>query len=406
MFEGNDNIKTKGEDTLIDDIFELENKIKTEPKTEQPQASAPMFNNEMMTTFAQQLGKSIADSMNAPKPMVKVPEVPKGFYIPDVDKFYVKWGIFADIDMIMKRKMFYPCFITGLSGNGKTMSIEQAAAANKRELVIVNITQETDEDDLLGGYRLIDGNTVWQDGPVVKAMERGCPLLLDEIDYGSSKLSCLQSVLSGKPVLIKKTGEVVKPKTGFTVFATANTKGQGDVTGKFAGANILNEAFLDRFPIMLHNPYPNEKVEGKILLTALTHLKAVYGDSEVNDSDRDFIIRVVKWTKNIRTAFDQGSITDVVSTRRAVDIIKAYIIYNDRAKAIKTGIERFNDEVREKVFDLYSYIDNAIKKESDAKQNDGGLSARQAASQQPSETVMSKNAEVKAAIDAAMKALS
>lgn len=319
-------------------------------------APMPVFDDETINKMANAFASAFKGGETP-----SVPEAPKNFYIPDADKLFIKWGIYSDIEKILERGMFYPVFITGLSGNGKTMGIEQACANLNKELIVTNITQETDEDDLLGGYRLIDGSTVWQDGPVIIAMKRGCPLLLDEIDYGSSKLACLQSVLSGKPVLIKKTGKYVKPKSGFTVFATANTKGQGDENGKFAGTNILNEAFLDRFPVMLHNPYPPKKTELAIFLRALEQFRFMYdGGKELNNMDRDFCKRLVQWCDTIRNSHANGAIEDVISTRRGVDILRAFVIFADRGRAIKIGVERFNEETRMSFAKLYKAVDEQI----------------------------------------------
>lgn len=343
------------------DSFEL-------PPIQEPISATPIQFNAAPMAFddvmIEKMATAFADAFNRTVPLSTVPPRPKDFYVPEIDKMYIKWGIYADIKMIIDRNMFYPTFITGLSGNGKTLSVEQAHAVAGKELIITNITEETDEDDLLGGYRLISGNTVWQDGPVVIAMRRGCSLLLDEVDYGTSKLSCLQSVLAGRPVLIKKTGEVVKPALGFTVFATANTKGQGDTVGKFAGTKILNEAFLDRFPIMLHNPYPKPEIEVKIFSTALAHFRFVYsGGAELSEADNEFCLRLSKWCDIVRTSHSSGACSDVISTRRGVDILKAYVIYDSRDRAIKVGVERFNEETRNSFAKLYSAVDEQIEAE-------------------------------------------
>lgn len=365
-------VATKDEtDFDVADIVPVE-KVEIPVAPQVPMMAAPAFDMEMVEVFAERF----AEAFHRKEPVKSVPPKPKGFYIPDVDKLFIKWGIYKDIEMILKRNMFYPCYITGLSGNGKTMGIDQACANLKKELVTVNITQETDEDDLLGGYRLIDGNTVWQDGPVIIAMKRGAALLLDEIDYGSSKLSCLQSVLSGKPVLLKKTGEVVKPKAGFTVFATANTKGQGDNTGKFAGTKIMNEAFLDRFPITLHNPYPPKDVEIKIFTSALTHYRFVYdGGKELDADDKDFMMRLVHWCDIIRKTHEQGAITEVISTRRGVDILKSYVIFGSRERAIQVGTERFDEQTRIALGKLYSAVDEQVKRDASVNSADKAKAA-------------------------------
>ena len=268
--------------------------------------------------------------------------------IPDKDDTFVKFGNFNDIKKIIQSSIFYPTFITGLSGNGKTFSIEQACAQLKRELIRVNITIETDEDDLIGGFRLVDGATVWHNGPVVEALERGAVLLLDEIDLASNKILCLQSVLEGKGVFLKKIGRYVKPTVGFNVFATANTKGKGSDDGRFIGTNVLNEAFLERFPVTFEQSYPSPVIEQKILEgIALDH----------GVEDRDFCKRLVDWGDIIRKTFYDGGIEEIISTRRLVHIIRAYSIFQDKAKAIQVCVNRFDDETKQSFLELYDKID-------------------------------------------------
>ena len=168
--------------------------------------------------------------------------------VPSKDDNYVPFGNFTDVKKIIQSGIFYPTFITGLSGNGKTFSVEQACAALNRELIRVNITIETDEDDLIGGFRLVDGNTVWHNGPVVEALERGAVLLLDEVDLASNKILCLQSILEGKGVFLKKTGRYVNPAPGFTVVATANTKGKGSDDGRSSALTFLTKHSLSVSP--------------------------------------------------------------------------------------------------------------------------------------------------------------
>jgi hypothetical protein len=247
--------------------------------------------------------------------------------IPDKDDTFVKFGNFNDIKRIIQSRLFYPTFITGLSGNGKTFSVEQACAQLKRELIRVNITIETDEDDLIGGFRLVNGETVWYNGPVIEALERGAILLLDEIDLASNKILCLQSVLEGKGVFLKKIGRFVKPAAGFNVFATANTKGKGSDDGRFIGTNVLNEAFLERFPVTFEQSYPAPATEQKIL-----------GDV-------------------IRKTFYDGGIEEIISTRRLVHIIRAYSIFQDKAKAIQVCVNRFDDETKQSFLELYDKVD-------------------------------------------------
>jgi hypothetical protein len=268
--------------------------------------------------------------------------------IPEKDDTFVKFGNFNDIKKIIQSRLFYPTFITGLSGNGKTFSVEQACSQLKRELIRVNITIETDEDDLIGGFRLVNGETAWHNGPVIEALERGAILLLDEIDLASNKILCLQSVLEGKGIFLKKIGRFVKPAAGFNVFATANTKGKGSDDGRFIGTNVLNEAFLERFPVTLEQDYPAVATEQKIL-------EGVALDLGVED--RDFCKRLVDWADVIRKTFYDGGIEEIISTRRLVHIIRAYSIFTDKAKAIKVCINRFDDETKQSFLELYDKID-------------------------------------------------
>ena len=268
--------------------------------------------------------------------------------IPDKDDTFVKFGNFNDIKKIIQSNIFYPAFITGLSGNGKTFSVEQACAQLKRELIRVNITIETDEDDLIGGFRLVNGETAWHNGPVVEALERGAVLLLDEIDLASNKILCLQSVLEGKGVFLKKIGRYVKPAAGFTVVATANTKGKGSDDGRFIGTNVLNEAFLERFPVTFEQSYPAPATEQKIL----------EGISlDLGMEDRDFCKRLVDWADIIRKTFYDGGIEEIISTRRLVHIIRAYSIFQDKAKAIQVCVNRFDDETKQSFLELYDKVD-------------------------------------------------
>ncbi len=276
-----------------------------------------------------------------------LPEVHQNL-IPDKDDTFVKFGNFNDIKKIIQSRLFYPTFITGLSGNGKTFGVEQACAHLKRELIRVNITVETDEDDLLGGFRLVNGETAWHNGPVIEALERGAILLLDEIDLASNKILCLQSVLEGKGVFLKKIGRFVKPTAGFNVFATANTKGKGSDDGRFIGTNVLNEAFLERFPVTFEQSYPAPSTEQKIL-------EGIALDLGVED--RDFCKRLCDWGEVIRKTFYDGGIDEIISTRRLVHIIRAYAIFQDKAKAIQVCINRFDDETKTAFLELYDKID-------------------------------------------------
>ena len=276
-----------------------------------------------------------------------LPSTPQNL-IPDKDDTFVKFGNFNDIKKIIQSRIFYPAFITGLSGNGKTLSVEQSCSQLKRELIRVNITVETDEDDLIGGFRLVNGETAWHNGPVIEALERGAILLLDEIDLASNKILCLQSVLEGKGVFLKKIGRFVKPTAGFNVIATANTKGKGSEDGRFIGTNVLNEAFLERFPVTFEQSYPVPSVEQKIL-------EGVALDLGVED--RDFCKRLVDWADVIRKTFYDGGIEEIISTRRLVHIIRAYSIFGDKAKAIQVCVNRFDDETKQSFLELYDKID-------------------------------------------------
>ena len=277
--------------------------------------------------------------------------------VPDKDPLYVPFGNYNDVYSIIKSGRYYPAFITGLSGNGKTFMVEQACAKAKREFFRVNITVETDEDDLLGHYALIDGNTVWQDGPVVKAMERGAILLLDEIDLASSKIMCLQPVLEGKGVFLKKVNRFVSPSVGFNVLATANTKGKGSEDGRFIGTNILNEAFLERFPITVEQEYPSMAIERKILDKVFTSLEIEAGD---------FSEKLVTWADIIRKTFYEGGIDEIVATRRLVHIVNAYAIFGDRKKAIEMCINRFDEDTKTSFLDLYSKCDSEVVVEEES----------------------------------------
>ena len=274
--------------------------------------------------------------------------------IPKSDPQYVSWGHFKDIKTILSSKIFYPVFITGLSGNGKTCMIHEVCAKLKRDLVRINITVETDEDDLLGGFRLIDGETVWQDGPIINAMRRGSIALIDEIDLASHKIMCLQPVLEGKPIYLKKINEVVYPAEGFNVVATANTKGKGSDDGRFIGTNILNEAFLDRFSATFYQEYPSIKMEAKIL----NKYFALY---ELDEGD--FVDKLTKWADVIRRSFKEGAVDEIVTTRRLIDITKSYSIFNDKLKAVAMCLERFDDETKESFTDLYTKIDAGVSLE-------------------------------------------
>ena len=282
-----------------------------------------------------------------------------GDIVPKKDPVFVSFGNYPDVKSIIKSKMFYPVFITGLSGNGKTMGVTQACAENKRELIRVNITIETDEDDLLGGYRLKDGQTVWQNGPVIEAMERGAVLLLDEIDLASNKIMCLQPILEGSGVFVKKINRFVKPAHGFNVVATANTKGQGSDDGKFIGTNVLNEAFLERFPITFEQSYPKPSIEEKILVQTL---------AKSGKKDQDFCKKLVTWADVIRKTYFDGGVDEIISTRRLVHIIQAYAIFNKKMKAVEVCTNRFDDDTKNSFIELYTKVDAGASAEQIAEQ--------------------------------------
>ena len=271
--------------------------------------------------------------------------------VPNKDKDFVSFGNYSDVKNVITSKKFYPMFITGLSGNGKTLAVTQACAVAKREMIRVNITIETDEDDLLGGYRLQDGQTVWQNGPVIEAMERGAILLLDEIDLASNKVMCLQPILEGNGVFIKKINKFVKPAPGFNVIATANTKGQGSDDGKFIGTNILNEAFLERFPITVEQAYPTNKIETKILNNVMSEKGLTKKD------DEKFANNLITWADIIRKTFYEGGVDEIISTRRLVHIVEAYTIFKNKMKAIEMCTNRFDVDTKTSFMDLYSKVD-------------------------------------------------
>jgi len=306
--------------------------------------------------------KEVAKSVASKTPKKKVEEIAKSNtlpnadsllgYIPDVDKTYVKFGHHKDIVQILKSNLFYPIFVTGLSGNGKTFGVEQACAETKRELVRVNITIETDEDDLLGGFRLENGETVFHKGPVVEALERGAVLLLDEVDLASSKILCLQPILEGKGVFLKKINEWVHPADGFTIIATANTKGKGSESGAFVGTNVLNEAFIDRFAITLEQAYPPVTTETRII-------KNVFKSLGVKGED-DFATHLVNWADITRKTFYDGGVDEIIATRRLVHIANAFAIFKDRLKAVELCISRFDEDTKLAFKDLYEKCDSSV----------------------------------------------
>jgi hypothetical protein len=292
--------------------------------------------------------KSTNDNVEIKKEAAYIVSSLTGDIVPKKDPVFVPFGNYPDIKSIIKSGKFYPVFVTGLSGNGKTMSILQACAEAKKECIRVNVTIETDEDDLLGGYRLKDGQTVWQNGPVIEAMERGALLLLDEIDLASNKIMCLQPILEGSGVFVKKINKFVKPKDGFNVVATANTKGQGSEDGKFIGTNILNEAFLERFPVTFEQRYPNAKTEEKILNNTL---------EATGKKDTNYVNKLVTWADVIRKTYFDGGVDEIISTRRLVHIVQAYSIFSNKLKAIELCTNRFDEDTKTSFVDLYTKVD-------------------------------------------------
>ena len=272
--------------------------------------------------------------------------------IPNKDETFVPFGFYKDLKKVLQGNLFYPIFISGLSGNGKTTMVEQVCANLKREAIRVNISIETDEDDLIGGNTLVDGNVVYREGPVLTAMKRGAILILDEIDRGSNKMMCLQAILEGKPYFNKKTGETVTPAPGFNIVATANTKGRGSDDGKFISANILDEAFLDRFAITVEQEYPTMATEKKIVLKKM---------ERTNTSDDEFATHLVTWSDVIRKTYYEGAIDELISTRRLEHIVNAFAVFGDKQKAVQLCVNRFDEDTKQAFIDLYSKVDPTVE---------------------------------------------
>ena len=275
--------------------------------------------------------------------------------VPTKDDTFIKFGAFPDLKKVIASRLFYPVFITGMSGNGKTFGVEQACNQTNRELIRVNITVETDEDDLIGGFRLVNGETVWHNGPVIEALERGAILLLDEVDLASNKILCLQSILEGKGVFLKKIGEYIKPSAGFNIVATANTKGKGSDDGRFIGTNVLNEAFLERFPITIEQDYPSVVTETKILTKVSESLNI-----PMIGEHKDFITHLCNWAEIVRKTFKDGGVDEIISTRRLTHIIRAYSIFGNKMKSVQMCLNRFDDETKESFIQLYSKLDETV----------------------------------------------
>jgi len=347
--------------TTEDLVTYLTDKVGTEVSTKNLFEASEHFNCSLATVkkrlkdYKQGIGKydltiqeKLEQTYQAP---AAIPAIEQNL-VPDKDPNFVPFGNFADVKKIISSKMFYPTFITGLSGNGKTVSVEQACSTLNRELIRVNITIETDEDDLIGGFRLVNGATVWHDGPVIQALNRGAILLLDEVDLASNKILCLQSILEGKGVFLKKVGRFVKPAKGFNIIATANTKGKGSDDGRFIGTNVLNEAFLERFALTFEQEYPTVATETKILQKAAGNLGVL---------DEEFCVNLANWADIIRRTFKDGGIDEVISTRRLVHITRAFAIWQDRMKAIKVCVNRFDEETKQSFIELYDKIDADVQ---------------------------------------------
>lgn len=327
-----------GEDVVFPEITNSPKKTKT-PKVAAPKTAA-VFNLSVEKQEPQQKISAISND---------------DIFVPSVDPTFVQWGEYKNVKAIIESRVFFPLYISGLSGNGKTIMVEQVCAKLNREYIRVQISPETDEDDLIGGFRLINGETVFHKGPVIKAMEQGCVLLIDEIDRGSNKIMCLQGVLEGKPVLVKKIGQVIVPAPGFTVVATANTNGRGSDDGRYSAATVIDDAFIERFVATIEQPYPNSKIEHNIVEK---HMNA-YGVS-----DNEFVDLLVNWSAVIRKTFESGAVDELISTRRLCHIAKAYSIFKDRRTAIAMCIARFEVETREAFLDLYSKIDSSVVSET------------------------------------------
>ena len=280
--------------------------------------------------------------------------------VPEKDATFVPFGFYKDLKKVLSSSMFYPIFISGLSGNGKTTMVEQVCANLKREAIRVNISIETDEDDLIGGNTLVDGNVVYREGPVLTAMKRGAVLILDEVDRGSNKLMCLQAILEGKPYFNKKTGETVTPAPGFNLVATANTKGRGSDDGKFISANILDEAFLERFAITVEQEYPTLATEKKIVIKKM---------EKVNNIDEDFATHLVTWSDVIRKTYYEGAIDELISTRRLEHIVNAFAVFGDKQKAVQLCVNRFDEDTKEAFIDLYAKVDPTVELEQQMEEN-------------------------------------
>ena len=333
-------------------VPELNGESQSVPKSADTAPAPVAKENVVQTGPVQGAGEQSVPASSAASLVMGMTGGERDSLVPQKFGGYVTWGHFNNVVKIVRSRQFYPIFITGLSGNGKTLMVEQVCAKLKRECYRVNITAQTDEDDLLGGFRLINGNTVWQDGPVVSAMKSGGVLLLDEVDLASRNIMCLQPVLEGKGVFLKKIGQWVTPAAGFQVFATANTKGKGSDDGRFVGTGVMNEAFLDRFPVTMEQPYATRATERKILVKA-------------GCDDADFADNLTKWAEIIRKTFYEGGIDEVVSTRRLVNIVEAFGIFGDKRTALDMCMSLFDDLTKKSLMDLYEKVDADIPAEGE-----------------------------------------
>jgi len=352
--------KLKGELPLVS-VRWIEDSYKVSGKPGHYRLPLEVLDNE--TSDSVEISQVSVKGKVEPKAEVEVEEIVSNAFnfIPTKDPSYVSWGHHRDIEAILKSKIFYPVFLTGLSGNGKTFMVEQIGAKLKREVIRVNVTIETDEDDLLGGFRLVDGETQFHKGPVVEAMERGAILLLDEVDLASTKILALQPVLEGKGVFLKKINQWIAPKEGFNVIATANTKGKGSESGSFIGTNILNEAFLERFAVTFEQEYPTNSTEVKII-------KKTFEDNDINDDD--FANKLVRWADIIRKTYYDGGVDEVISTRRLVHVSKAFSIFQDKLKAIELCIARFDEDTKQSFKELYGKVDADVDVEEKTEKKD------------------------------------
>lgn len=283
-----------------------------------------------------------------PQESYKVDYTDTSSLIPAIDPNFVAFGNYKDLDKIIKSKLFYPAFITGPTGNGKSTMIEQICAKQKKPLIRVNLNMMTDEDQLIGSKTLENGNIEIVEGPVLIAMRTGTTLLLDEIDAGSANtLLCLQPILEGKPYYFKLKNEMIVPKQGFNVIATANTKGKGSDDGRYIGTNVLNEAFLERFAVTFNQDYPSAAIEKKIVVNLMNHYGCV---------NLEYAETLVKWADVIRKTFDAGGVDETITTRRLVHIVRAFSIFKDQKKAIELCTNRFDDATRLAFIDLFDKV--------------------------------------------------